>query len=401
MRHPILERSNTKLSWLKEDADQNNCANPVDAMSSCALKAQKADLCPPLKPSAHVQALCAGLFRPLEFRGLRPVEIQDMDKHGLGRRQFNAICATLGLSLPAAGPAMTVLSRTSALAAGASAVPNAATHRVKLQNGVIVPAIGQGSSRLGLGRHPAAVEEEALRLGLSLGMSVIDTSGNYGDGRSEKSIGHVIAGQRDRAFLVSKVEPDQVTGDGMAAACEASLARLGTDHLDLYLLHWPVPSRQFSVVVAGFERLRAAGRIRAWGVSNFNVSQMEALFRITDGPRCATNQVPYSLNNRSVERDLLPWCSRHGMPVMAYSPLGGADNLVVADRTLARIGAAHDCSAAAVALAWVIRNGNVIAIPESGVPAHVKENAAALSLTLTSQELQMLDAAYPAPSSPD
>ena len=189
-----------------------------------------------------------------------------------------------------------------------------------------------------------------------------------------------------------------MSGDGIARACDASLARLGTDHLDLYLLHWPVPNTQFFGVVAGFEQLRAAGKIRAWGVSNFNVSQMEDLFRVPAGDRCATNQVPYSLNNRGIEPDLLTWCKQHDVPVMAYSPLGGDNHLLVGDRTLARIGAAHGCSAAAVALAWVIRNGNVIAIPESGVPAHVKENAVALSLTLTPQELQTLDAAYPGPS---
>ena len=138
--------------------------------------------------------------------------------------------------------------------------------------------------------------------------------------------------------------------------------------LDLYLLHWPVPRSQLSSVVAGFEQLRAGGKIRAWGVSNFNRSQMEDLFRVLGGDRCATNQVPYSLNDRSIERDLLTWCKEHDMPVMAYSPLGGDNSRLVRDRTLAQIGAAHSCSAAAVALAWVIRNGNVIAIPESGVP---------------------------------
>ena len=174
--------------------------------------------------------------------------------------------------------------------------------------------------------------------------------------------------------------------------------RLGTNYLDLYLLHWPVPSSQFSGVVAGFEKLRAAGKIRRWGVSNFNTNQMEALLRVPDGDRCATNQVPYSLNNRSIERDLLPWCTERDIPVMAYSPLGGDNNLVIHDRTVAQIGTEHGCSAAAVALAWVIRNGKVIAIPESGVSAHVKENAVALSLTLTPQEVQTLDKAYPGPS---
>ncbi len=154
-------------------------------------------------------------------------------------------------------------------------------------------------------------------------MTLIDTSGNYGAGRSEELIKRVIAGQRDRAFVVSKVEADEVTGDAMARACEASLARLGTDHLDLYLLHSPTPNAKFSEVVAGFESLRAAGKIRAWGMSNFTVTQMEDLFHVPKGDRCVTNQVFYNLGGRSIERDLLPWCERHNMPVMAYSPLGG------------------------------------------------------------------------------
>jgi diketogulonate reductase-like aldo/keto reductase len=229
-------------------------------------------------------------------------------------------------------------------------------------------------------------------------MALIDTAESYGEGRSEELISHVIAGQRDRVFLVSKVETNHVTGDGIARACEASLARLGTDYLDLYLLHWPVPSAEFSGVVVGFESLRTAGKIRAWGVSNFTVRQMEGLFQIPQGDRCATNQVPYNLDDRGIERELLPWCERHGMPVMAYSPLGGPGANVLRDPTLARIGEAHGSPAAAVALAWTIRNGNVIAIAESGSVAHVKENAIALSLTLTPQELQTLDAARPPPS---
>jgi len=313
-----------------------------------------------------------------------------MTKHMMSRRRFNALCAALGSSLPAAG-AMEALSSRPVLAA------DTAPHTVKLRDGTVVPALGQGSWHLGQGRHPAAVEEEALRTGLSLGMTLIDTSGNYGGGRSEELISHVIAGQRDRIFLVSKVEANEVPGDAMARACEASLRRLGTDHLDLYLLHFPVPTSQFAAVVAGFEQLRAAGKIRAWGVSNFNTGQMDALLRVPDGGRCATNQVPYSLNRRVIERDLLPWCMAHDIPVMAYSPLGGDNNLVIRDRAPVEIAAAHGCSAAAVALAWVIRSGKVIAIPESGAPAHVKENAVALSLTLTPQELQTLDQAYPGP----
>jgi len=161
------------------------------------------------------------------------------------------------------------------------------------------------------------------------------------------------------------------------------------------LMHWPVSSSQFGGMVAGFERLRAAGKIRRWGVSNFNVRQMEDLFKVGAGDSCATNQVPYSLSDRRIERDLLPWCEQHGMPIMAYSPLGGQGSALVNNPALARIGAAHNCSAAAVALAWTIRGGNVIAIPESGSAAHVTENAVALSMVLTPEELQMLDADFP------
>lgn len=314
-----------------------------------------------------------------------------MNPYVLSRRRFNA----LGLSLAAA----TLTAReTSRALAETGAAADTTRRTVKLPAGTTVPALGQGAWHLGQKRHPEAVEQEAVRAGISLGMTLIDTSGNYGDGLSEQFVGRAIAGQRDRIFLVSKVEADEVSGEGIARACEASLARLRTDHMDLYLLHSPVPVGQFPGVVAAFERLRAAGKIRAWGVSNFNRSQMEELFRVPDGPLCATNQIPYSLNNRRIEHDVLPWCAQHNMPVMAYSPLGGDNNLVVGNRTLAQIAAAHQCSAAAVALAWVVRSGNVIAIPESGSPTHVRENAVALSLTLTPEDLQTLAAAFPGPS---
>ena len=315
-----------------------------------------------------------------------------MNKHLLNRRQFSARCVAFGLALPAVSA--TIASRGATQVPGTGAASKPAARTVKLPDGTSVSALGQGCWHLGQGRHPPAVEEEALRTGISLGMTLIDTSGDYGNGRSEQLISHILAGERDHVFLVSKVERDQVSGDGIARACAASLARLGTDHLDLYLLHWPVPSGQFSGVVAAFEQLRAAGKIRAWGVSNFDVGQMEDLLRVPDGNRCATNQVPYSLNNRRIEKDVLPWCKQHNIPVMAYSPLGGDRHLVIGDRALAQVGTAHGCSAAAVALAWVIRGGNVIAIPESGSPAHVQENAVALSLALTQPDLQTLDAAY-------
>jgi diketogulonate reductase-like aldo/keto reductase len=317
----------------------------------------------------------------------------EMKKHLLSRRQFSARCAALGLT-PAVG-AMLALQQGAPALAAATAPAGTPARTVKLPGGTTVSALGQGAWHLGQGRHPPAVEQQALLTGISLGMTLIDTSGNYGDGRSEQFLGHALAGQRERIFLVSKVEANEVSGDGIARACAASLTRLATDHLDLYLLHSPVPSRQFGGVVAAFEQLRGAGKIRAWGVSNFDRGQMEDLFRVPGGDRCATNQVAYSLRNRRIERDLLPWCTEHNMPVMAYSPLGGDNNLLVADRVLARLGAAHQCSAAAVALAWVIQSGKVIAIPESGSPAHTRENAAALSIELTPEDLQKLAAAFP------
>ena len=245
-----------------------------------------------------------------------------MNKRQLSRRHFT-LCAAVGLSLPIV-PAASVVA--------ADAPPRT----VKLRNTAIVPAVGQGSARLGQGRHPETAEQEALRTGISLGMSLIDTSGNYGNGRSEKLIGRAIAGQRDSVFLVSKVEADEVSGDRMTRACEASLSRLGTNFLDLYLLHWPVPNYLFSDVVAGFEQLRAAGKIKAWGVSNFNIDQMEALFRVPEGSRCATNQVPYSLNSRGIERDLFPWCTNHDLPLMAYSTLGGENRPLITDTARSR-----------------------------------------------------------------
>ncbi|HYC18193.1 MAG TPA: aldo/keto reductase [Pseudolabrys sp.] len=302
----------------------------------------------------------------------------------LNRREFNGLCAALG-SLAASSGA-------SALDRAAGAASTGAARTVKFRDGTVASALGQGSAGLGKGRHPQAVEEEAVRTGLSLGMTLIDTAEVYG---SEEFIGRAIAGQRDRVFLVSKVWPTHVAGNGIARACEASLARLGTDHLDLYLLHWPNGVTDIASVVAAFEKLRAAGKIRAWGVSNFKVRDMENLIRIPNGDRCATNQLPYSVNSRGIEHDLLPWCERHGMPVMAYSPLGGLGASLLSDSTLNRIAGEHSCSAAAVALAWTVHSGNVIAIPEAGSVAHVKENAVALSLTLTLQELQMLGEAHP------
>lgn len=302
----------------------------------------------------------------------------------LSRRQFNLGCATLSLAL-AGLPGIL-----------AAAAREDERKSVRLPDGTLVPPLGQGCWHLGQGRHPLASEQEALRSGIAQGMTLIDTSGNYGGGRSEQALKPVIGAARERVFLVSKVEASQVSGDGIARACEASLARLGTPYLDLYLMHWPVPTAAFPGMVRAFEQLRGAGKIRAWGVSNFSRTQMDDLYKVPDGQRCATNQVPYSLNDRGIERELLPWCAQHHLPVMAYSPLGGEGNLVIENPALRQVATAHGCAPAAAALAWVIRGGNVIAIPESGSPAHVAENAAAFSVNLTPADLRQLDTAFPA-----
>ena len=231
------------------------------------------------------------------------------------------------------------------------------TPSVQLPDGSRVPALGQGSWHLAQGRHPASEEEAALRTGISLGLSLIDTAEIYGDGRAEQMIGHVIAGQRSTVFLVSKVSPDHATASGIRKACAASLARLGTDYLDLYLLHWRGGVSDLSVVVDTFESLRAEGRIRRWGVSNFLVGDMEDLYRVRGGDGCATNQVRYNLKDRSIERNLLPWCEQHGLPILAYSPLDMGGDLL-RNTALIRIAERHQSSPAVIALAWTIRRAH-------------------------------------------
>ena len=236
----------------------------------------------------------------------------------LTRRKFGELCAGLGSSLPVARRQLMALSGASALSGSVAMAATDAKRTVKFRDGAIVPALGQGSWHLGDGRRPPAEEEEALRTGISLGMTLIDTAEVYAaDHGSERLIGRAIAGQRDRVFLVSKVWPTHVAKDGVERACEASLKRLGTDHLDLYLLHWPNDVTDIAHVVRSFESLRSAGKIRAWGVSNFKVSDMENLFRVPQGDRCATNQLPYSLNDRSIERDLLPSLACRAVRTMA------------------------------------------------------------------------------------
>lgn len=296
----------------------------------------------------------------------------------VSRRRFGSLSAGLLSALAMSGVARAAAART-----------------VTLSDGATVSALGQGSWHLGQGRHPLADEEAALSAGLSLGMTVIDTAELYGSGKAERMIASVIAGKRDQVFLVSKVMPSHASPAGIREACAASLARLGTDHLDLYLLHWRGGVKDLSGVVETFERLRNEGRIRRWGVSNFGVPDMDELFRIRGGDHCAINQVEYSLAARGIERDVLPWCAAHHVPVMAYSPLGGSGSSVLRNPAVMRVASARAQSAAAVALAWTMRGGNVMAIPESGSVDHVRENAGALSLDLSNEDKQALEAAFP------
>jgi diketogulonate reductase-like aldo/keto reductase len=250
-----------------------------------------------------------------------------------------------------------------------------------------------------MGDDPARrrAEREALRLGIELGMTLIDTAEMYGDGRSESLVGEAIAGQRDQVFLVSKVLPSNASRKGLARSCEASLKRLKTDRLDLYLLHWS-GSHPLAETVRGFEDLVAAGKIRAWGVSNLDLDEMKKLVALPGGKACATNQVLYNLSRRGIEFDLLPWSQKLGMPVMAYSPV--EQGRILGHKALREAAQRLGATPAQVALAWVLRQDGVVAIPQTGKAAHVRENRAALDLRLGKDDVAALDRAYPPPRGP-
>ncbi len=258
-----------------------------------------------------------------------------------------------------------------------------------------ISVLGQGTWTIGDNAASRKQEIAALRRGVELGMTLIDTAEMYGDGRSETLVGEAIAPMRDEILLVSKVLPSNASRKGTVGACEASLKRLGTDRLDLYLLHWPGRT-PLEETVAAFEQLRAEGKIRAWGVSNFDVHLLGRLYGITGGAVCAANQVLYNPGYRGIEFDLLPWCFERKLPVMAYSPVGQGGDLLNAP-VLAAVARRHEVTAAQVALAWVLRQANVCAIPKAGSLQHVEENAAAAALELTPQDLAEIDGAYPAP----
>lgn len=270
--------------------------------------------------------------------------------------------------------------------------------KTKLPSGVAVPVLGQGTWYMGDEPRRRADEIASLRLGLDLGMTLIDTAEMYGDGASEKLVGAAIAGRRDEVFLVSKVLPSNATRSGTIAACERSLKRLGTDRIDLYLLHWRGRT-PFAETIAAFEALQDAGKIRHWGVSNMDVDDMQEIARASGGAAMATNQVLYNLTRRGIEYDLLPQAQARGLPVMAYSPI--EQGRLTEYPEVEEIADRHGVTPAQIALAWVLRQQGVIAIPKAATPRHVQENRAALDLQLTPQDLADLDDVFPPPSGPE
>jgi diketogulonate reductase-like aldo/keto reductase len=265
--------------------------------------------------------------------------------------------------------------------------------RVRLPSGELIPALGQGTWKMGESTRHRAAEVAALQLGLDLGMSLIDTAEMYASGSAEEVTGEAIRGRRDEVFLVSKVLPSNASRAGTIAACERSLKRLGTDRLDLYLLHWR-GHYGLDETIAGFEALKQAGKIRHWGVSNFDVADMEDLLSL-GGQAVTTNQVLYNLTRRGVEYDLMPWSASHQIPSMAYSPV--EQGRLARNRELKRIADAHSSTPAQIALAFTLLRPDVISIPKATSLEHVRENAAAADIVLTEADKQALDAAFPPP----
>jgi diketogulonate reductase-like aldo/keto reductase len=268
---------------------------------------------------------------------------------------------------------------------------------VTLPGGETVPAIGQGTWYMGERRGEAVREAEALRLGVDLGMTLLDTAEMYANGGAEEVVASAVAGIRDRVFIVSKVLPQNASRAGVAAACERSLKRLRTDRIDLYLLHWR-GGHPLAETASGFEVLKAAGKIRYWGVSNLDTADMNELLGVPGGAGCTADQVLYHPDSRGIEFDLLPWCSEHGIPVMAYSPLGHNVRRLLGSTALQAVARRHGVTAAAVAIAWGLRGGNVISIPKALDPAHVRENAGAAEIKLTAEDFAAIDAVHRPPS---
>ncbi len=271
---------------------------------------------------------------------------------------------------------------------------------VILPDGTALPRLGQGTWYMGDDNAAEAEEISTLRRGIELGMTLIDTAEMYGNGRSEVLVGKAIKGIRDRVFLVSKVLPHNACGSHLISSCESSLKRLGTDCLDLYLLHWR-GQFPYAETVRGMEELIRAGKIKRWGVSNLDDDDMRELMSEPGAESCAINQVLYHLGSRGIEYDLLPWQRQNNMPVMAYCPLAQGGQLrrhLVTDATLQQVAVEHDADPFQILLAWCIRQDDILAIPKAASLGHVTKNAAAADIVLTTEQLQRLDQAFPAPN---
>jgi diketogulonate reductase-like aldo/keto reductase len=264
-----------------------------------------------------------------------------------------------------------------------------------LPSGEAVPVLGQGTWKMGEDARRSNDEVTALKLGLDLGVTLIDTAEMYASGGAEEVVADAIAGRRDEVFLVSKVLPSNASRTGAPAACEKSLRRLRTDRIDLYLLHWP-GSVPLAETVEAFEALKKAGKIRHWGVSNFDTDEMEELSSLPAGGNVQTNQVLYNLSRRGPEFDLTPWSRQRGIPLMAYSPV--EQGSLARSAKLEAIAARHNATPAQIALAWVMAQDGVIAIPKATRLEHVRHNVAALDIKLTPQDLADIDRAFPPPT---
>jgi len=270
------------------------------------------------------------------------------------------------------------------------------TRMTSLPDGTSVPVLGQGTWEIGDTPRTADAEQAALSRGLDLGLTLIDTAELYGNGKSERLVGEVIRDRRDEVFLVSKVRPENAGEMSMMLACERSLERLGVDRLDLYLLHWE-SRHPMDEIIAGFEELVDEGLILRWGVSNLDIKAMNVLERIDGAEHCQTNQILYNLGSRGVEFDLLPWAQERNMPLMAYSPLGRGD--LLNHPVLIEVADRHDATPAQIALAAVMRQPGIIAIPKASTVAHVEANAAALEIVLDEEDMAVLDRAFLPPTS--
>ncbi|MFK0163335.1 aldo/keto reductase [Rhizobium sp. NPDC090279] len=266
---------------------------------------------------------------------------------------------------------------------------------VTLPSGIMVPALGQGTWNMGENAATARDEIASLKTGLDLGMTLIDTAEMYADGGSEEVVGKAIEGRRDEVFLVSKVYPANASRQGAIEACERSLRRLNTDRIDLYLLHWR-GNHPLEETVEAFESLKAAGKIEAWGVSNFDVDDMDELLSVPNGGNVAVNQVLYNLSRRGIEYDLLPWCQERSIPIMAYSPI--EQGRLLHHPELIRIAKTYQATPAQIALAFLLERDGVISIPKSSNPQRIEENRDSIDIDMTDEDWAVLDAAFPPPS---